>query len=208
MNKEPIIETDRLILRPITLNDAEACFSWNSDGDRDSLVKTPFGWKPQVFKESLGEDVLGAEQEVLPLLYDVRHVVVGAVSPVPDVDVAGFRDGGHAIHHGAEGTKLILPMDRLEQCVHIQVAVNIKQAVHMDAVEAFHRMAFGYEVAIRGKPGCAVKRGGGAISGKAAVARGSAAGRLHHANEGSVEAIKHFLNGFRPEFRPLLAEGG
>ena len=31
MSKEPIIETDRLILRPITLDDAEACFSWNSD---------------------------------------------------------------------------------------------------------------------------------------------------------------------------------
>lgn len=31
MNKEPIIETDRLILRPIALDDAEACFSWNSD---------------------------------------------------------------------------------------------------------------------------------------------------------------------------------
>lgn len=31
MNKEPILETERLILRPITLDDAEACFSWNSD---------------------------------------------------------------------------------------------------------------------------------------------------------------------------------
>lgn len=31
MSKEPIIETKRLILRPITLDDAEACFSWNSD---------------------------------------------------------------------------------------------------------------------------------------------------------------------------------
>ncbi len=31
MNKEPIIETDRLVLRPFTLDDAEACFSWNSD---------------------------------------------------------------------------------------------------------------------------------------------------------------------------------
>lgn len=29
MSKEPIIETDRLILRPITLDDAEACFGWN-----------------------------------------------------------------------------------------------------------------------------------------------------------------------------------
>lgn len=31
MSKEPIIETERLILRPITLDDAEACFCWNSD---------------------------------------------------------------------------------------------------------------------------------------------------------------------------------
>lgn len=31
MNKEPTMETERLILRPITLDDAEACFSWNSD---------------------------------------------------------------------------------------------------------------------------------------------------------------------------------
>ena len=31
MSKEPIIETERLILRPITLDDAEACFGWNSD---------------------------------------------------------------------------------------------------------------------------------------------------------------------------------
>ena len=27
MSKEPIIETERLILRPITLDDAEACFN-------------------------------------------------------------------------------------------------------------------------------------------------------------------------------------
>lgn len=31
MSKEPVLETERLILRPPTLDDAEACFSWNSD---------------------------------------------------------------------------------------------------------------------------------------------------------------------------------
>lgn len=31
MSKEPILEIERLIVRPITLDDAEACFSWNSD---------------------------------------------------------------------------------------------------------------------------------------------------------------------------------
>lgn len=31
MSKEPTLETERLILRPITLDDAEACFSWGSD---------------------------------------------------------------------------------------------------------------------------------------------------------------------------------
>ena len=31
MSKEPILETERLILRPPALEDAEACFSWKSD---------------------------------------------------------------------------------------------------------------------------------------------------------------------------------
>lgn len=31
MSKEPVLETERLILRPVTLDDAEALFSWNSD---------------------------------------------------------------------------------------------------------------------------------------------------------------------------------
>lgn len=31
MSKEPILETERLLLRPITLADAEACFGWGSD---------------------------------------------------------------------------------------------------------------------------------------------------------------------------------
>lgn len=31
MSKEPVLETERLILRPPTLDEAEACFSWNSD---------------------------------------------------------------------------------------------------------------------------------------------------------------------------------
>lgn len=31
MAKEPILETERLILRPLTVNDAEACFQWASD---------------------------------------------------------------------------------------------------------------------------------------------------------------------------------
>lgn len=31
MSKESVIETERLILRPLTLGDAEACFGWNSD---------------------------------------------------------------------------------------------------------------------------------------------------------------------------------
>lgn len=31
ISKEPILETERLILRPITLDDTEACFNWCSD---------------------------------------------------------------------------------------------------------------------------------------------------------------------------------
>mgnify|MGYP001132491427 CR=1 FL=1 len=31
MAKEPILETDRLMLRPVTLDDADAVFAWTSD---------------------------------------------------------------------------------------------------------------------------------------------------------------------------------
>lgn len=31
MAKEPILETERLILRPLTIEDAPACFEWASD---------------------------------------------------------------------------------------------------------------------------------------------------------------------------------
>ena len=69
-------------------------------------------------------------------------------------------------------------------------------------------MALGYKVAIGRKLWCAVERGGGTVNGKAAVARGSAAERLIHANEGSIECIQYFLNGFGSEFCPLLSESG
>ena len=31
MAKEPILETERLVLRPLTVDDAEAVFEWTSD---------------------------------------------------------------------------------------------------------------------------------------------------------------------------------
>ena len=31
MSKEPVLETERLILRPITIDDAKAVYQWTSD---------------------------------------------------------------------------------------------------------------------------------------------------------------------------------
>ena len=138
----------------------------------------------------------------------MSHVVVGTVSPVCDIDIAGFRKEGDTVYHGAEGAKFVLFMDRLEESIHIQVGIHIKQGVYMNTVKAFRRMAFGYEVAVGREAGSAVERGGGAIGGKAAVARGGTAGRRFQAREGSIECIQYFFNGVRPEFSPLLAESG
>lgn len=41
MPKEPILETERLILRPITLEDAEAVFSWTSDPRVSKFMSYP-----------------------------------------------------------------------------------------------------------------------------------------------------------------------
>ncbi len=39
--KEPVIETERLILRPLTLDDARACFSWCSDARVTKFMSYP-----------------------------------------------------------------------------------------------------------------------------------------------------------------------
>lgn len=39
--KEPILETERLILRPLTLDDAEACFVWHSDERVNKFMSYP-----------------------------------------------------------------------------------------------------------------------------------------------------------------------
>ncbi len=87
------------------------------------------------------------------------------------------------------------------------MGVNVKESIYLNTVKALHRMAFGDEVAVWRKGGCAVERNGGTISGKAAVDRGRAV-RLFYFREGRIKYVHHFLNGIRPEFRPLLSEGG
>lgn len=41
MPKEPILETERLILRPLTMDDAEACFVWHSDPIVNKFMSYP-----------------------------------------------------------------------------------------------------------------------------------------------------------------------
>ena len=93
------------------------------------------------FVGSFGQDILETEEEVLPFLHDMSHVVVGTVSPVCDIDIAGFRKEGVTVYHGAEGAKFVLFMDRLEESIHIQMGIHIKQGVYMNTVKAFRRMA-------------------------------------------------------------------
>ncbi len=137
----------------------------------------------------------------------MRHVVVGTISPIPDIDVFCPGDKGDAVHHGTEGAKLVLFMDRLEDCIHVQMTVNVKQAVQMDVVKAFAGMALRNQVAIGRKTRSTGESGSGTISGKAAVSWDRAKDRLLHAGKGSSEAAEHFLDGFRSEFGPLLTEG-
>ncbi len=64
------------------------------DRYRNRAVKSPAGGENQVFVDSFGEDILGAEEEELSFLQDMGHVVVGTVSLVSYIDIADFRNKG------------------------------------------------------------------------------------------------------------------
>ena len=108
---------------------------------------------------------------MLAFLHGMSHVVVGTVSPVCDIDIAGFWNEGDTVYHGAEAAEFVLIMDRLDESISKHGGIHIKQSVYMNTVKAFRGMASGYEVAVGREAGSAVERGGGTISGKAAVAR-------------------------------------
>ena len=99
MSKEPVLETERLILRPPTLDDAEACFSWNSD---ERVTK--------YMSYSTVTDISGTIDWIQSTLTDSQewnwvfvlkeeNKVIGSGSIGPNAEIKGYWGIGYNLHY-------------------------------------------------------------------------------------------------------------
>lgn len=98
-------------------------------GDSHVNIK---GFRFREFKISdqpFGMDILCAEEEILSLFHHMCHVVVGAVTPVANVDILPAKEHPVPVHDVAECAKLVFFMHRLKDSVRIDVCVKVKKAL-------------------------------------------------------------------------------
>ncbi len=99
MTKEPILETERLILRPITIEDAEAVFSWTSDWRVSRYMSYPasrdisetISWIQSTFDENA--------EWIWAFVLKNENRVIGAGSIGEDHYMQGYWGIGYNIHY-------------------------------------------------------------------------------------------------------------
>lgn len=125
MTKEPILETERLILRPITIEDAEAVFSWTSDSRVSRYMSYPasrdisetISWIQSTFDENA--------EWIWAFVLKNENRVIGAGSIGEDHYMQGYWGIGYNIHYDywhkgycTEAMKAIIDF------AHTQLGVN------------------------------------------------------------------------------------
>ncbi len=101
MSKEPILETERLILRPISLDDAEACFSWNRDERVTKYMSystyTDISQTIDWIKSTLADE----KEWNWTFVLKEENKVIGAGSIGPDSKMEGYWGIGYNLHYDA-----------------------------------------------------------------------------------------------------------
>lgn len=64
-------------------------------------------WEIEVMQKPFGVDVFRTEEEELPFVYDMGHVIIGTISPVADKNNLYARRGLIAVCHVAESAEFI-----------------------------------------------------------------------------------------------------
>lgn len=99
MSKEPIIETERLILRPITLDDAEACFSWGSD---ERVAKYMSYTTTRDISETIAwikTTLVDEEEWNWAFVLKAENKVIGTGSIGPNKFMEGYWGMGYNLHY-------------------------------------------------------------------------------------------------------------
>lgn len=95
--KEPILETERLILRPLTQEDAEACFVWQSDPDVNKFMSYPL----ITDMAQTGEWIASLQDEPYEynwgFVFKENNLLIGSGCIGPDARMKGYWGFGYNI---------------------------------------------------------------------------------------------------------------
>ena len=99
MSKEPIIETERLILRPLTLDDAPACFSWNSDERVTKFMSystyTDISQTVDWIKSALKDET----EWTWAIVLKDENKTIGSCGIGPSAEIKGYWGIGYNLHY-------------------------------------------------------------------------------------------------------------
>lgn len=99
MYKEPIIETERLTLRPITLDDAEACFSWNSDERVTKFMSYPTLTDISQTIDWIKTTLVDEKEWNWAFVLKSENKVIGTGGIGPSDKMHGFWGMGYNLHY-------------------------------------------------------------------------------------------------------------
>lgn len=99
MSKEPILETERLILRPITLDDAEACFSWNSDERVAKYMSYPRCTDISQTIDWIKSTLTDEQEWNWAFVLKVENKVIGTGGIGPNKFMEGYWGIGYNLHY-------------------------------------------------------------------------------------------------------------
>ena len=98
MSKEPILETERLILRPITLDDAAACFSWNSDERVAKYMSYPTLTDISQTIDWIKSTLTDEKEYNFAFVLKKENRVIGTGSIGPSSEMEGYWGMGYNLH--------------------------------------------------------------------------------------------------------------
>ena len=98
MSKEPILETERLILRPITLDDAKACFSWNSDERVTKYMSYPTLTDISQTIDWIKSTLTDEKEYNFAFVLKEENKVIGTGSIGPSSKIEGYWGMGYNLH--------------------------------------------------------------------------------------------------------------
>lgn len=97
--KEPVIETERLILRPLTLDDAQACFSWCGDERVTKFMSYPTHTDIRQTIDWIKSTFADDKEWNWALVLKEESKVIGTGSIGPNDEMKGYWGMGYNLHY-------------------------------------------------------------------------------------------------------------